>query len=193
MYNGRLGRRNVVNVSEDMRNRVKDAVLKSGMWQAGYVNKQSLKYYQEIRDICRSNACRHYGASWACPPAVGTLNECRARVDQYDNFLLFSQKYALEDSFGIEGMQRRMLAFKDSVDVLDDMIKSMLPRRLILSNEGCARCAKCTYPNMPCRFPERLYHSIEGYGFNASELAEAAGIMYNNGVNTVTFLGGLLF
>lgn len=181
-------------MDKDMRQMVKEAVLQGGgMWQARYVDKQSLVYHQEIRDICKGNTCRYYGKTWACPPAVGTIDECKARVDQYDNFLLFSQKYTLEDSFDVEGMLSGMRAFKDSVGVLESMISDMLTEHLILSNEGCARCKKCTYPDMPCRFPEQLHHSIEGYGFNVSELARSAGVLYNNGENTVTFLGGLLF
>ena len=64
---------------------------------------------------------------------------------------------------------------------------------LLLSNEGCGRCARCTYPDAPCRFPELLHHSLEGYGWIVKELADAAGIRYHNGPNTVTYFGALLF
>ncbi|MFQ6804175.1 MAG: DUF2284 domain-containing protein [Lachnospiraceae bacterium] len=33
---------------------------------------------------------------------------------------------------------------------------------LILSNEGCDLCSECTYPEAPCRFPDRSHGSIEG-------------------------------
>ena len=49
---------------------------------------------------------------------------------------------------------------------------------LLLNNEGCTRCDECTYPDAPCRFPEKLYPSIEGYGFLVSALAKQAGIPY---------------
>ena len=68
-----------------------------------------------------------------------------------------------------------------------------LPEAQILSNESCGRCAECTYPDAPCRFPEELYHSIEGYGLNVSELAGQAGIRYMNGPSTVTFFGAVLY
>ena len=80
-----------------------------------------------------------------------------------------------------------------SVDIFDEKLKLFLSDYLLLSNEGCGRCKKCTYPDSLCRFPEHLHHSIEGYGFQIYELAKAAGIKYNNGENTVTFFGGLLF
>lgn len=172
---------------------VRAAALQSGMWQAGLLNTQELLFYPEIRKICAGNTCRNYGATWACPPAVGTIEECKKRVLQYRNMLLFSIKYPLEDSFDVEGMHRAMVSFRNSVDAFEEEIKGLLPEYLLLSNEGCGRCAQCTYPDAPCRFPERLHHSIEGYGFLIGELAAAAGLAYNNGANTVTFFGGLLF
>ena len=82
---------------------------------------------------------------------------------------------------------------KDTVDRLADRIKPNFPEALILSNEGCGRCKTCTYPDAPCRFPDKLYPSIEGFGFIVSELARQAGIRYNNGPDTVTFFGAVLF
>jgi hypothetical protein len=38
-----------------------------------------------------------------------------------------------------------------------------------------------------------LHHSIEGYGILVSELAKKAGVNYNNGENTITYFGSLLF
>lgn len=177
----------------DICEKIKETAVQSGMWQADFINTKGLLFYPEIREICKGNTCRNYGATWACPPAVGTIEECKKRVMQYEKMLLFSIKYDLEDFSDIEGMSNAMLSFKASVDVFDEKLRMFLSGYLLLSNEGCGRCAKCTYPDFPCRFPEYLHHSIEGYGFNIHELAKAAGIKYNNGENTVTFFGGLLF
>lgn len=137
--------------------------------------------------------CRGYNASWACPPAVGTFEECKQRVEQYDHMLLFSGKFELEDSFDFQGMIDSMGWFKDMVDGLDHEVKGVLNRYQLLSNEGCGRCDSCTWPDAPCRFPDKLHHSIEGYGFQIDQLAKQARIQYNNGKNTVTYFGALLF
>ena len=107
--------------------------------------------------------------------------------------LLFSQRFQLEDSFDFEGMHDGMVQFKQTVDRFADTVKPVISDALILSNEGCGRCKVCTYPDAACRFPEKLYPSIEGFGFIVSELAQQAGIKYNNGPNTVTFFGAVLF
>ena len=168
-------------------------ILQSGFSEAGLVEQAHIRYYPDIRKICEANSCRGYAASWACPPAVGTLDECKARIERFDDMVLFSKKYDLEDSFDFEGMQHGLHNFKKLLDVLNKRMKSCSTEFLLLGNEGCDRCTKCTYPHSPCRFPDLLYHSIEGYGFIVSDLAQKAGIRYNNGANTVTFFGALLY
>ena len=122
----------------------------SGFSQYGYVEIGNLKFHQEIRTICQGNSCRNYATSWACPPTVGTIEECKRRVEQHEKMMLFS-------------------------------------------NEGCGRCSVCTYPDAPCRFPQFLHHSLEGYGFIVRDLAKEANMQYTNGANTVTYFGALLF
>lgn len=177
----------------DLCKRVKETAMQSGMWQAGFIDPAELVFYPEIREICRGNMCRRYGTSWTCPPAVGTLEECRERLLRYDTMLLYSNKYPLEDSWDVEGMQRAWLAFKQAVDTFHDNLKTFLDDFLLLSNEGCQRCVQCTYPDKPCRFPDRLHPAIEGYGLNISELAQKANMQYYGGPNSVTFFGGLFF
>ena len=164
-----------------------------GLTEWGVLATSELRFYPEVRRICEGNSCGGYGKTWACPPAVGTLDECRERVGKYENMFLFSQKFDLEDSFDFEGMHQGMVDFKETVDRLAELVKPLIPGVLILSNEGCGRCKKCTYPDAPCRFPDKLYPSIEGFGFIVSELAKQAGIRYNNGPDTVTFFGAVLF
>ena len=177
----------------DILTKVTDLAVQCGFLECGYVKVKNLKYYPEVRAICEGNLCRNYGSSWACPPGVGTIAECTERVRQYENMLLFSCKYELEDSFDFEGMSAGLLAFKERVDVFHRQLNSVLSDFLLLSNEGCGRCQICTYPDAPCRFPHLLHHSLEGYGFVVNELATEAGIRYNNGINTVTYFGALLF
>ena len=83
--------------------------------------------------------------------------------------------------------------FKALCDRLHRLAAGEYPQTLLLSNEGCRRCGSCSYPDGPCRLPDVLFPSIEGYGIRVKELADAAGIAYNNGKNTVTYFGALFF
>ena len=166
---------------------------KCGFTEYGYVRIDHLKYYPDIRKICEGNTCRNYGSCWACPPAVGTLEECKNRVEQYDNMMLFTKKYETKNSFDIKGMMRGLKDFKKLADSFHEELKPCLSDFMLLSNEGCGRCKECTYPDEPCRFPDLLHHSLEGYGFLVNDLAKEANVKYNNGQNTVTYFGALLF
>lgn len=177
----------------DIISKIEEVAIKTGFLELGYIEIKNLKYYQEVRTICEKNACGGYGTSWACPPAMGTIEECRNRVAKYDKMLLLNQVYQLDDSFDYEGMVAGSHAFKDLIDSFQQNLKNVISGYLLLGNEGCHRCSSCTYPDAPCRFPELLHHPLEGYGFIVSELSKEAGIRYNNGPNTVTYFGALLF
>ena len=41
-----------------------------------FVSPKELPFREEVRYICRTE-CPRYGTSWSCPPAVGTVEECR--------------------------------------------------------------------------------------------------------------------
>ena len=170
----------------------------SGAFQCGTVDTDQIRFLQEVRGMCEVNTCRQYGKTWVCPPAVGTLEECSERIRHYGKMIVFSVKYDLEDSFDYEGMQAGMAHFKEVCRRIDARMQEEGKTEgkkkdyMILSNEGCDLCKECTYPDAPCRFPERAHGSLEGYGIMVSELAGQAGIRYINGSNTVTYFGGLL-
>lgn len=44
-----------------------------GIQEYGLISTEEIPFEQEIREICEENACRLYGKTWACPPAVGTI------------------------------------------------------------------------------------------------------------------------
>ena len=156
----------------------------------GIIPTEDIPFSPEVRKICEGNACHGYGKSWACPPGVGSFEECRSQCLTYSHALVFSGVYQLEDSFDFEGMARGHREFK----TLCDQLGEELPRPfLLLSNEGCIRCKSCTYPDAPCRFPDKLYPSLEGYGILVTELAKRAGLNYNGGKSTVSYFGMLCY
>lgn len=172
---------------------VKECASEAGLSGTGELDIRSLEYNEWIREICRNNDCHNYNTSWACPPAVGTLEECRIRCEQYRHMILFDKVYDLKGDYDMDKVISAMQDFKDVVDRFDSLVSGMLEKKLILSNEGCGRCRECTWPDEPCRFPDKLHHSIEGYGLDIVKLSEQAGLNFNNGPGTVTFFGALLY
>ncbi|WKY44605.1 DUF2284 domain-containing protein [Eubacteriaceae bacterium ES2] len=169
-----------------------EQIKKTDVYQIGLTKPSKITYLQEIRDICKGNSCRQYGSTWACPPAVGTIEECKKRCMQFDDMIVFTGRFMLKNSFDYRGMLTSMSDFKQIARELESVVKPYLKKYLVLSNEGCGICKTCTYPDEPCRFPDKIHHAIEGYGILVNDLAKTAGVNYNNGENTVTYFGALL-
>ena len=100
----------------------KDAIKKIGISQYGIISPREIDFEADIQKICEKN-CGLYGKSWACPPAVGTVLQCRERCLQFKQAMLFNAVYPLEDSFDYEGMMAGHKEFKKLCDRLYDFAK----------------------------------------------------------------------
>ena len=58
-------------------------------------------FEQRIRFVCE-HECPQYNTSWSCPPAVGTVEECRERCSAYTNCFLFSTISEVRDITDME-------------------------------------------------------------------------------------------
>ncbi|GHT98288.1 hypothetical protein FACS1894142_4420 [Spirochaetia bacterium] len=157
--------------------------------ECSVIPTSALKFFPEVRKACEVNTCGNYNKSWSCPPAVGTLEGQQKKITAFKNAFVFTTKYDLEDSFDFEGMQQ-------AGDIHNQLTREMHERfgktNPVFGAGGCRVCQTCAYPE-PCRFPEKVYSSIEAAGINVTDLSRAAGVQYNNGPNTVTFFSMLLF
>jgi predicted metal-binding protein len=64
--------------------------------------------------------------------------------------------------------------------------------RLLLGSGGCKNCARCTYPDAPCAFPEKMIVSMEAAGIVVSDICKSSNIPYYYGPNTLTYTGCVL-
>lgn len=55
-----------------------------------------LEFSERIRTVCREN-CPRYNKTWACPPAVGSVEVCRARCLSYPQGLLITSLTEVAD------------------------------------------------------------------------------------------------
>ena len=146
-----------------------------------------IPFSKEVVEMCKANLCGKYGTCWTCPPGVGELDALEKKIKGYKNAYVFSCKYDLEDSFDFEGM---MEGQQSTRDVLSEILKKLDAAGIsymALGCEGCNLCEKCTYPDAPCRFPDKAVASVEACGISVVELSKNIGIKYNNGANTVTY------
>ena len=164
-----------------------------GIHQFAFLKTTDLRFSDGVRQLCKENSCGQYGRTWACPPGVGPLEECKRQLLSYENLFVFTTVHPLEDSFDVEGMaagkERHAQVRPQVVRLFEEQYGNIL----VLSTGGCQLCASCTYPDAPCRFPKKLQPSLSSYGVEVNRLAARAGINYINGVNTVTYFTCILY
>ena len=170
-----------------------EKIKNSGACSAAVVSTSDIPFEPSLIELCEMNTCGNYGKNWTCPPHVGKTGELIETAKKYKQIIVFQNIYTLEDSFDIEGMSAANKAFRVLVEQVAATCKEEKLDMLILSAGGCKICDTCTAPSgEPCRFPDRAYASLESYGIFVSKLAQAAGMNYINGQNTVTYFGGVL-
>ena len=52
---------------------------------------------------------------------------------------------------------------------------------------ACSLCEECTYPDAPCRFPDRMATSMEACGLFVSKVCTDNGLAYNYGQGNMAF------
>ena len=149
-----------------------------------------IPFSEAVLEACRANRCGCYGTRWTCPPGTAGIEE---KIKRYQTAVVFSRKHDLEDSFDFEGMTEGMQRARDLlVSIRASLDRDGVPY-MALGCEGCSLCAACTYPDAPCRHPDKATPSVEACGIHVVDLSRKIGIKYNNGPNTVTYFCIVLF
>ena len=177
---------------EAVQKKIEDRLSELPVVQYAWLENSALPFSERVREICRQE-CPRYGTSWACPPAVGTVEECRKRCGQFEGAFVFTTIAEVQD---VENMQETLGTRRGHEEVtgqIREIFRDCGLDTLALSGDSCARCGKCAYPEEPCRHPDSMIPCIEGYGIVVPLLAEKTGIAFENGRNTVTWFGLILW
>lgn len=151
-----------------------------------------LTFSPRVRLVCETD-CPRYGASWACPPAVGTVEECRERCLGYPHALLITTMSEVDDIGDLEGTLAVRGEHEEITRQVSELMRSQGAETYPLSTESCSICRKCAYPEGPCRHPERMFPCVESHGILIIDAAERFGIEFQAGGNIVTWFSLILY
>ena len=149
----------------------------------------TIQLKDQVRQMCA--ACGRYGKCWSCPPGCGELPECRAKIAAFRQGILVQTVGQLEDEFDVESMMETEALHKENFQKLRKVLQGQ--DILALGAGSCTVCKTCTYPDHPCRFPEKCISSMEAYGMVVTEVCKANGMTYNYGKNTIAYTSCVLF
>ena len=158
-----------------------------GFTNVARLDPATIELRGEVRAMCASGKCRMYGRSWSCPPACGTLEKLRARISGYREGILVQTVGQLEDSMDGEGMMEAEAQHKAHFSDMHDLLLQDYPDLLAIGAGTCTRCKTCSYPDAPCRFPDRMTSSMEALGMLVLDVCKANGLTYYYGPNTIAY------
>lgn len=168
---------------------IKKLAIEVGFDHAAPLDPATIVLKEEVRQMCA--ACSQYAKRWSCPPGCGTLEEGRKKLAEYRQGVLVQTVGKLEDEFDGEGMMEAESIHKERFHRLCDLLQKedILP----LGAGCCTICSSCTYPDAPCRFPDKMVSSMEACGMVVAEVCKANSQPYHYGKNTITYTCCVLF
>jgi predicted metal-binding protein len=93
----------------------------------------------------------------------------------------------MEDDFDYDTIKETGEKHKSNFAALVDRLKTRYSDILPMGAGTCGICETCTYPDAPCRFPDKSISSMEAYGLWVNKVCELSGVPYNNGKSTITY------
>ena len=161
------------------------------LFQYEFISPSELTFSERIRTVCRQE-CPMYGTTWACPPAVGTVEACQAHCLSFPHALMMTSVAEVSDIANLQ----ETLAARGPHEALTHQVEQLLracgtKETFVLSTEACALCEHCADPDAPCRHPDRMYPCVESHGIVVTDIAEKYEIDFLSGNLVVWF--SLLF
>ncbi len=141
----------------------------------------------DVRAMCATNSCGQYGKRWSCPPGCGTLEECARQIKACTGGILVQTYGDIEDGFDFEAMMEIEGEHKAHFSQMHAALREAGASVLALGAGCCTQCATCTYPDEPCRFPDRMMASMEAYGMLVLEVCQANGLPYYYGSDKMAY------
>ena len=158
-----------------------------------FIDPSKLEFSERIRWICE-HECPMYGKTWACPPAVGSVESCRGKCKSYVNCLMISTIVEVADISDINATLATRGDHEAVTNAVRDLMRQQGVEPYVLSTEACAECDRCAYlDGEPCRFPDRMHPCVESHGINVLALLDEMGLAFQYGENVVTWFSLLFF
>lgn len=154
---------------------------------------KTLDFNDRVRWVCE-HECTMYGKSWACPPGVGTVENCRKKCLSYQHCLMISTITEVADISDLEATLATRGDHEAVTDQVADLLREQGVEPYVLSTEACAICPRCAIlDGESCRFPEKMHPCVESQGINIVPTLERNGLEFQFGSNIVTWVSLLLF
>lgn len=157
-----------------------------------FLKTEQISFLQRVREVCRAE-CPRYGTSWSCPPATGSVEECAKKCRSYGDCFVFSTIAEVADTEDLRLTLPTRMEHVETARHVVQIFRDRFDSVMALSTESCEICEVCTYPDAPCRYPDKMFPCVESYGILVTELAEKGGMTYRNGAGMITWFSVVFY
>lgn len=170
-----------------------DFISQYPIFEYRVLDTKKIQIQERVRTICMQE-CERYGSTWACPPAVGTLQECEKKIKDFPQGVFFSSVAEVSDLMNMEELLSTRQAHEGLTTQVAGYLRAEGYETYTLSTESCDICETCAYKEgKPCRYPERMHPCLESHGVVVNEIVECESMEYNLGGNTILWFSLILF
>lgn len=161
------------------------------IYQYAFITPSEIPFSEKVRIICKEE-CERYSKSWSCPPAVGTVEECKTRSLNYSHALIFSTVAEAGNAYDFQSRLETKIEHEFYTTELETKLKEAGLQVLTLSSDSCAICEECAYGTCACRHPEKMHPCIESYGIILTPLLEKLDMDYSIGEQHILWFSIML-
>ena len=163
------------------------------LYSYDFLDPKELEFSDRIRWICE-HECPMYGKTWACPPGVGTVAECRDKCLAYNRCLMIATITEVADISDVQETLDTRPDHEKITNQVRDVMRELGVQPYILSTQACAICERCAIlDGLPCRMPGKMHPCVESHGINVIPMLEERGLEFQYGSNVVTWISLLFF
>ncbi len=157
------------------------------------IDPRELEFSDRIRWICE-HECPMYGKTWACPPGVGPVAQCKEKCLGYERCLMIATITEVRDITDIDETLATRPGHEKITNQVRDILRELGAKPYILSTEACTVCARCAIlDGLPCRLPGKMHPCVESHGINVIPTLEKCGLEFQYGCNVVTWVSLLFY
>ena len=158
-----------------------------------FIDPKGIEFSPRIRWICE-HECPMYGKTWACPPGVGSVENCTAKCMDYQNCLIVGTITDEAHPSDMEAALATRAAHEEVTNTIRQLFRDQGIEPYILSTEACAACDRCAIlDGLPCRKPDRMHPCLESHGINLIPTLEELGLEFQYGGDVITWYSLLFF
>ena len=158
-----------------------------------FIDPNTLEFSQRIRWICE-HECPMYGKTWACPPGVGSVEECQGKCLGYNRCLVIGTITDEASPSDMEGALATRAGHEALTNEIRQLFREQGVEPYILSTEACNICQRCAIEDgLPCRMPGRMHPCLESHGINIIPTLEEMGLEFQYGGDVITWYSLLFF